>query len=83
LLAHATAANYLTEEQANDVAKLDMLKLRQVLARCTNEILASWQITMRRDKQAEFEVLVSLNYLNFRRAFQLSSYQANNPCLNV
>ena len=28
LLAHATAANYLTEEQANDVAKLDMLKLR-------------------------------------------------------
>jgi hypothetical protein len=41
----------LTEEEASNVRTVDEVKLRQVLARTTNELLASITVPMRRAKR--------------------------------
>ena len=51
LINQAKARAYLTEEEANNVRTVDEVKLRQVLARTTNELLASITVPMRRAKR--------------------------------
>ena len=41
----------MTEEEATNLSSLDEIKLRQVLARSTNEILASITVPLRRLKR--------------------------------
>ena len=55
LLNQAKAKSYLTEAEADDLTKVDPLKVRQVLARTTNEILASITVPLRRLKAEEVE----------------------------
>ena len=57
LLNQAKAKNYLTEEEADHLAKVDPIKVRQVLARTTNEILASITVPLRRIKLEEADRL--------------------------
>ena len=40
----------MTEEEGNDLATVDPVKVRQVLARATNEILAGITVPLRRLK---------------------------------
>ena len=61
LLERARAANYLEPAELADLHSVDKVKLQQVLARCTNEILVSIQVPLRRQKaeqQQEFETLL-------------------------
>jgi hypothetical protein len=51
LINQAKARAYLTEEEASNVRTVDEVKLRQVLARTTNELLASITVPMRRAKR--------------------------------
>ena len=53
LLNQAKAKQYLTEAEADDLASVDPTKVRQVLARTTNEILASMTVPLRRQKLEE------------------------------
>ena len=55
LVNQAKAKQYLTEAEANDIKTIDEIKLRQVLARCTNEILASITVPLRREKHGDNE----------------------------
>ena len=58
LVNQAKAKNYLTEDEAHDLEKVDPLKVRQVLSRATNEILASITVPLRRmklDENAQFK----------------------------
>ncbi len=58
LLDRAKAAAYLTQAEADDLEAVEPTKICQVLARCTNEILTSIQVPLRRqkaDQLAEFE----------------------------
>ena len=55
LLNQAKAKDYLTEAEAGDLSKVDPVKVRQVLARTTNEILASITVPLRRLKAEEVE----------------------------
>ena len=55
LVNQAKAKQYVTEAEANDLKTIDEIKLRQVLARCTNEILAGITVPLRREKQGEKE----------------------------
>ena len=55
LINQAKAKSYLTEEEANDLSIVDQTKVRQVLARTTNEILASITVPLRRLKVEENE----------------------------
>ena len=48
LLNQAKAKQYLTDAEADDLATIDPIKVRQVLARTTNEILASMTVPLRR-----------------------------------
>lgn len=41
---------YLSEDEANNLADVDEVKLRQALARSTNEILAAFTLPLRRQK---------------------------------
>lgn len=50
LLNQSKARGYLTEEEAQNIADVDELKLRQALARTTNELLASITLPLRRLK---------------------------------
>ena len=50
LLNQSKAKGYLTEDEASKIADVDEMKLRQALARSTNEILASITIPLRRIK---------------------------------
>lgn len=51
LINQAKARSYLSEEEAANVQTVDEVKLRQVLARTTNELLASITVPMRRLKR--------------------------------
>ena len=53
LLNQAKAKQYLTEAEADDLQNVDAIKVRQVLARTTNEILASITVPLRRIKLEE------------------------------
>ena len=53
LINQAKAKSYLTEDEANDLGALDPIKVRQVLSRTTNEILASITVPLRRQKQED------------------------------
>ena len=57
LLNQAKAKSYLTDEEADHLAKVDPIKVRQVLARTTNEILASITVPLRRIKLEEADRL--------------------------
>lgn len=50
LLNQSKARGYLTEEEALNIADVDEVKLRQALARATNELLASITLPLRRLK---------------------------------
>ena len=50
LLNQAKAKSYITEEEAADLGKVDQIKVRQVLARTTNELLAGITVPLRRQK---------------------------------
>ena len=45
----------MTEEEGNDLATVDPVKVRQVLARATNEILAGITVPLRRLKLEDSE----------------------------
>ena len=53
MLNQAKAKQYLTEAEADDLQNVDAIKVRQVLARTTNEILASITVPLRRIKLEE------------------------------
>jgi len=53
LLNQAKAKTYLTEDEASELSNVDPIKVRQVLARTTNEILASITVPLRRMKNDE------------------------------
>ena len=53
LLNQAKAKDYLTEAEAENLSAVDEVKVRQVLARTTNEILASITVPLRRIKAEE------------------------------
>ena len=55
LLNQAKAKTYMTEEEAENLSAVDPTKVRQVLARTTNEILASITVPLRRIKADEQE----------------------------
>jgi hypothetical protein len=55
LLNQAKAKAYLTEEETTELAGVDPIKVRQALARATNEILASITVPLRRTKLDEAE----------------------------
>ena len=55
LLNQAKAKTYMTEEECENLANVDPIKVRQVLARTTNEILASITVPLRRIKLEEQE----------------------------
>ena len=55
LINQAKAKQYLTEEECSEIKAVEEVKLRQVLARCTNEILASITVPLRRAKLAAEE----------------------------
>ena len=46
----AKAKGYLTEEEANNISEVEEFKLRQALARVTNEIVAGITLPLRRLK---------------------------------
>jgi len=52
LINQAKTANYLTPEEIANTEKVDPQKLQQVLARCTNEILVSIIVPLKREKLA-------------------------------
>jgi len=52
LINQAQTANYLTPEEIANTEKVDPLKLQQVFARCTNEILVSIIVPLKREKLA-------------------------------
>jgi len=55
----------LTEEEINDLSSVDATKLQQVFAKCTNEILASIIVPLRRAKAEEVDVeAASLEKMN-------------------
>ena len=51
LVNQAKGKGYLTEEEGNNLGSVDEIKLRQVLARSTNEILAGITLPLRRLKK--------------------------------
>lgn len=58
LLERAKTAGYLSAAEAEDIDSIDTSKLTQILARCTNELLVSMQLPLRRQKAemvAEYE----------------------------
>ena len=55
LVNQAKGKQYITETEANDIKAIDEIKLRQVLARCTNELLAGITVPLRREKLGENE----------------------------
>jgi hypothetical protein len=50
LLDRARAAGYLTQQETEELESVDSTKIQQALARCTNEILTSIQMPLRRQK---------------------------------
>ena len=55
LINQAKAKAYLTDAECEDLPNVDPIKARQVLARTTNEILASMTVPLRRLKAEEQE----------------------------
>jgi hypothetical protein len=55
LISQAKAKQYLTDAEADDFKNLDVVKQRQALARVTNELLAGYQMPLRRAKLEEEE----------------------------
>lgn len=55
LLAQAKARQYMTEDECSRIEELDPVKVRQVLARVTNELMASILVPARRAKVEEEE----------------------------
>ena len=62
ILDRARAAGYLTDLELASLASVDPIKLQQVFARCTNEILVSIQLPLRREKldlKIDFETKIN------------------------
>ena len=55
LINQAKAKEYLTQAEADDFKNLDVVKQRQALARVTNELLAGYQMPLRRAKLEDEE----------------------------
>lgn len=55
LISQAKAKQYLTDAEADDFKSLDAVKGRQALARVTNELLAGYQMPLRRAKLEDEE----------------------------
>jgi hypothetical protein len=55
LVNQAKARGYLTDAESDALGDIDEVKLRQVLARTTNELLAGYSVPLRRAKLEEEE----------------------------
>jgi len=55
LLSQSKAKGYLTEDEISSLSTIEELRLRQALARSTNELLASVTVPLRRQKAEELK----------------------------